>query len=439
MDEICVTVAGSADSGKSSFIGVMSDGELDNGNGSARNKIARHQHEIVSKKTSDITTKHVVEGKNNVMLVDLCGQDKYLKTTLYGITAYRPDYGILTVAANKGLVKMTKEHMGILLFMNIPFIILITRADLVIDKPDSYNEVCVSIRKILSRYKKRLTFINNIEDCISDDKDKEERTKNTIDKLAFRMVKNKDIPIFTISNTKGYYLDSVRYLLGTLPPRDLWKKCENSIFYIDSFFNPKGIGFVVSGILKGETINVKDEVLIGPIGTNMVPCKIWSIHDNNSNQIESLSNKKRGCFAIRAVDKKINLLEARRRGMVIVSKKSNLDNLAYLFKAKIKILNHSTHITSKYSPVLHCGNIRQSAQINIPEEKDVKMGEELEVNFRFCYHPEFIEPGSLFFFREGTTKGVGNVIEVTPISMDPYPKPAFIVKRKRIIHDNATI
>ena len=58
--ELGIAVAGSADSGKSTFIGVLTTGELDNGDGSARLQIARHQHEVKSKKTSSISTKTII-------------------------------------------------------------------------------------------------------------------------------------------------------------------------------------------------------------------------------------------------------------------------------------------------------------------------------------------------------------------------------------------
>ena len=55
--EVGVAIAGAVDSGKSSFIGVLTSGNLDNGRGSARNLVAKHPHEIKSGQTSDISIK----------------------------------------------------------------------------------------------------------------------------------------------------------------------------------------------------------------------------------------------------------------------------------------------------------------------------------------------------------------------------------------------
>ena len=80
------------------------------------------------------------------------------------------------------------------------------------------------------------------------------------------------------------------------------------------------------------------------------------------------------------------------------------------FKAKINILHHSTTIKSGYSPVIHCGPIRQSAKINL-NNQILRNGDTCEVEFEFTYYPEFIEKNMIFFFRDGSTKGVGNVID----------------------------
>ena len=76
--ELGIAVAGSADSGKSTFVGVMTTGKLDNGDGSARVSVARFPHEIKAKKTSSISSKTIVtKNKKAVTLIDLCGQEQY--------------------------------------------------------------------------------------------------------------------------------------------------------------------------------------------------------------------------------------------------------------------------------------------------------------------------------------------------------------------------
>lgn len=43
---------------------------------------------------------------------DLAGHEKYLRTTVFGLLSSEPNYCLLMVAANNGLVGMSKEHLG---------------------------------------------------------------------------------------------------------------------------------------------------------------------------------------------------------------------------------------------------------------------------------------------------------------------------------------
>jgi hypothetical protein len=52
------------------------------------------------------------------------------------------------------------------------------------------------------------------------------------------------------------------------------------------------------------------------------------------------------------------------------------------------------------------------------------MGDKAIVSFRFANHPEFVEIGSEFFFREGTTRGVGTIVDVLSLKNDPNKDPA---------------
>lgn len=47
--------------------------------------------------------------------IDLCGHEKYLKTTMFGLVGLLPDYAMIGVGANMGITRMTKEHLGIAL------------------------------------------------------------------------------------------------------------------------------------------------------------------------------------------------------------------------------------------------------------------------------------------------------------------------------------
>ncbi|XP_052871130.1 GTP-binding protein 1-like, partial [Anopheles cruzii] len=52
--EVRVAVVGNVDAGKSTLLGVLTHGELDNGRGFARQRLFRHKHEIESGRTSSV-------------------------------------------------------------------------------------------------------------------------------------------------------------------------------------------------------------------------------------------------------------------------------------------------------------------------------------------------------------------------------------------------
>mmetsp|Transcript_27737 Transcript_27737/g.20125 ORF Transcript_27737/g.20125 Transcript_27737/m.20125 type:complete len:121 (-) Transcript_27737:848-1210(-) len=91
---------------------------------------------------------HVANQSDKIItFLDLCGHEKYLKTTMFGLVGLMPDYGMIVVGANMGVSRMTKEHLGISLALNIPIFIIITKID--IAPPEVYAETIKTLMKIL--------------------------------------------------------------------------------------------------------------------------------------------------------------------------------------------------------------------------------------------------------------------------------------------------
>lgn len=92
-------------------------------------------------------TEIVPRAKKIVNLIDLCGHEKYLKTTIVGMVGMVPEYTLIVIGANSGLTKMTKEHLGIALALEIPFFIVITKIDMV--EQETLKKTINEIKKIL--------------------------------------------------------------------------------------------------------------------------------------------------------------------------------------------------------------------------------------------------------------------------------------------------
>lgn len=119
-------MVGNVDAGKSTLLGVLTHGELDNGRGFARQKLFRHKHEIESGRTSSVGndilgfdsegnvvnkpdshggslewTKICEKSTKVITFIDLAGHEKYLKTTVFGMTGHLPDFCMLMVSARR--------------------------------------------------------------------------------------------------------------------------------------------------------------------------------------------------------------------------------------------------------------------------------------------------------------------------------------------------
>lgn len=396
---------GNVDAGKSTLIGVLTSGKLDNGNGSARVSVAKHQHEIDSGKTSDISTRNLKSSSgNNVTLIDLCGHEKYLKTTTHGISGLWPDYGVVIISPTRGILEMTRQHFRLLMSYNIPIFVVVTRIDIAVE--DSYNNLELTLKKLCSRqYSQTVEFINNYKDYhkfkagdIPENTVKESHIEKVLKGLQLVGGKQSYVPVITVSNVDGYYIDVIKKIMDKLTPRDLWntdegsnkiikffkthlkegadleiiKKNENNqfkgtMFYIDSSFNPMGIGITVSGIVRGEGYRAGDSAYIGPFGKLFHEVKIRSMHNDNRQDVDFLGHHGRGCVAIKFKDSKLDIKKNNiKRGMVLLSSKEMFDKISYNFRAAISIFgSHSATLRDGYSPVIHIGTIRQTVKMTI--------------------------------------------------------------------------
>jgi len=437
MEKIKIAICGPVDAGKSSLIGVLTSGELDNGRGSARNKILKHSHEIETGRTSNITFNsliyniensnvHVETCKNNVgyfeinnsleiknqkkvvSLIDLAGHEKYFKTTLFGVSGMYVDYGIVVIGANTDITRLTREHIGILFYLKVPFIIVITKIDMA--PQDVYENLKKNVNNLITRNKlaNQMIFLNDDNDF-----------RTIINNNTFNI---DIIPVVSLSNTNGLNVNNLHQLLCNLSPRKKWipNDVGGSIFYIDSTFKVSGIGTVLSGTLKGDNIKVKQKLLIGPVGSKFYEITAKSLHNSIREDQQEIVDNESSCIAIRFTNPKETIdKEYIRKGMVVVSNEQLVKKfLTKKFTAKIKILHHSTTMKSGYCPVIHCGPIRQSAIMKINDNQFLRSGDEKLVEFEFKYHLEFIEPNVIFFFRDGSTKGVGTIIDILNQDLD---------------------
>ena len=183
--------------------------------------------------------------------------------------------------------------------------------------------------------------------------------------------------------------------------------------YIDSKFYVHGIGLILSGTVKGLDIKLNDNLWVGPIDGKFIPIRIRSIHNNMRESVLKLINEQYGCIAISFTTKESFNRNQLKKGVIAFSDNKFKNNVVTSFIADIKILHHSTTISDNYQAVIHCGQVRQSAKLEILNKLEcLRTGDNAKVKFTFIRHAEYIEEGNTIFLRDGNTKGFGKVVEI---------------------------
>ncbi|XP_055526780.1 GTP-binding protein 1 [Wyeomyia smithii] len=428
--EIRVAVVGNVDAGKSTLLGVLTHGELDNGRGFARQRLFRHKHEIESGRTSSVgndilgfdSVGNVVNKPDHgtldwvkiceksakvITFIDLAGHERYLKTTVFGMTGHAPDFGMLMIGANSGIVGMTKEHLGLALALSVPVFVVVTKIDMC--PPNVLQENLKMLYKILKSQgcRKVPVMVKTTDDVVLS---------------ATNFVSERLCPIFQVSNVTGENLNLLNMFLNLLTVQTTGSDSLLTEFQIDDTYAVPGVGTVVSGITLQGVVHLNDVLLLGPnpLG-DFQPITIKSIHRKRM-IVREVRSGQTASFAL----KKIKRSQIR-KGMVLVSPELN-PQACWEFDCEILVLHHPTTISSKYgrwSAMVHCGSIRQTAQILQMSKECLRTGDKAIVRFRFIKNPEYMKPGQRMVFREGRTKAVGNVITplYTPGSVQQRAKP----------------
>lgn len=442
--DVKVAIAGQVDQGKTSLLGVLATGKHDNGRGSARLSVFNYKHEVISGRTSSIGH-HIIgfdssgqivnhnsldklswsdivkNSRKIVTFFDLAGHSKYLKTTILGLSSTLPDACFILIGAHKGIREdqaaiqnrkfnrienMTREHIFLCITLRIPFVILITKIDLVKERENMLKETINQVNQLLS-----LPGIRRIPIRVD--------TTEDVLTCAKQLYTESIVPIFQVSSVTGQGLDQVQMFLNLLPKTKNTTKNDDVEYLIDSVWSVPGVGTVVGGNLHSGTIKVGDKLFMGPNNGSYEPVYIKSIHCKRV-PVQSVDH---GCYACLALKKIIRT--AVHRGNVILSKTSQLISCLE-FTADIKIMrSHSTTIRVGYRPVVHALSFRQAASMIKIENKIntknpdkstddsvLRTGDTATATFKFSDHSEYLPPGTRIVLCEGMTKIVGLVKSV---------------------------
>ncbi|XP_036429590.1 GTP-binding protein 2 isoform X1 [Colossoma macropomum] len=440
--DLRVAVLGNVDSGKSTLLGVLTQGELDNGRGRARLNLFRHLHEIQTGRTSSIsfeilgfdskgevvnysdsrTAEEICESASKMItFIDLAGHHKYLKTTIFGLTSYCPDFAMLVVSANTGIVGTTREHLGLAMALKVPIFIVVSKVDLCTKA--TVERTVRQLERILKQpgCNKVPLVVASTDDAVTAAQQFAQSPRyltalKTTSKPPVDNNKPSITPIFTLSSVSGENLDLLKVFFNILPPLSNSKEQEELMqqlteFQVDEIYTVPDVGTVVGGTLSSGICREGEQLVVGPTDDGQFrELTVCSIQRNRS-ACRVLRAGQAATLALGDFDR--SLL---RKGMVMVSPEMN-PTICWLFEAEIVLLFHAKTFHKGFQVTVHVGNVRQTATVEALHGKDeLRTGEKAVVRFKFIKHPEYLKVGAKLLFRHGVTKGIGQVTKLQPLS-----------------------
>jgi len=423
---------------QSSLIGTLKSGHLDDGNGLARSQIMIHKHEIETGRTS-VVASHLLgydENMNPIMtpspdskidsqvatkasilvtLVDLAGHEKYLKTTIHGISSGMMDYALVLVNSRQPPTNITRHHIGLASACGIPTVIVLTKTD---GCPD---DVLKSTKEAISNMLRSSNF-----------RKKPYQIKQPFDITIVKDKLHAITPVIKISCVTGEGLDLLNTLLCSLPKRrrhqqKLARKFE---YFVEDVFQLTGVGTVVSGFANAGRAVVGQKVFVGPVNGNFIATHIKSAHIAR-NHVSSVISGNNACLALSLNKHERKMI---RKGMLVLEHPVETSSV---FETEIFIIKgpgvDGTTIRKNYETMVHILHMKQIARVeNVEVLEDtngystrgddsgggpvVRPGCKARITFRFLKRKEFMRTGMRVIIRDGYVRGCGVITKVVTAS-----------------------
>jgi elongation factor 1-alpha len=409
---LLVGVAGHVDHGKSTLVGTLTTGTLDNGSGQSRIFLDVQKHEIERGLSADLSfavygfcndkamrvnnplkkkekSKLVEKCDKVVSFVDTVGHEPWLRTTIRGIVGQKLNYGLLTIAADQGPTHITKEHLGIILAMELPVIVAMTKIDVV-----TSEQIIEGQKKIFDLLK----LVGRIPYMIKSIEDADFVTKHMNQHI---------VPVVKVSPVTGEGLELLdRLFLKLTIPSNGKELKKPFMMYIDRVYTVLGVGTVVSGTIRQGKVKKGDKLRLGPTNKGEfieTSSKSMEMHHYRKDIAEA--GEVVG-ISITGVD-----IDEIKRGMILCSPEYPALTVRE-FEAEVAILVHPTTIKKGYECIAHIETIAETMTFEPLDSEYMSAGDTGKIKMKFKYRPCSIREGQKLIFREGRSKGVGTVTRI---------------------------
>ena len=400
--EITIGVLGEGGTGKSTIIGVLINGILDNGKGLARTNVFRHKHEILCGKTSSFS--HQIlgfdeEGKLTnygdllkpslsqivnkstkiINFYDMAGGNKtFNKSTLSTLSKEYLDYLLFVISAKDEITKKTEDLLRLIYNIDLPVIAIINKIDLVSDS---------ELEKKVRKYKETIKKLKKIPIIIKNDEDVA---------LFSRSMEEKEILVTFLVSTLTFDggLNLFKNFLKSLPKlNETIYKNENNLknkkkelelekmeFDIHEIIH-KEKNAILSGIVSSGKLRTNSKYFLGPdLNGNFINVEVCDIHCKKVSV--SYSFKGQYCSVCIKSLGKINTLtkENVKKGMYLLD--TRITPIASkLFEIEVWTIDDTIRtLKNTYQPILNIKHVRQGVKIKNPDEIFLFLGDNKRIN-----------------------------------------------------------
>jgi elongation factor 1-alpha len=377
--EINVGVLGEEGTGKSTLIGVLINGKLDNGKGFARRGVFRHKHEVICGKTSSFSHQilgfdekgeltnygnmstaslgQIVNKSTKIInFYDMAGSTKtFNRTTLTTLSNEYLDYLLFVVSAKEVMTKKTEDLLLFIYNINLPIITIINKIDLISEE---------ELKKVINKYQEIVLNSGKILKII----------KNDEDIALFSPMEEKDFLLaFLVSNlTWDGGLTLFKNFLAVLPQHrnkeEIDINLENMEFDVLEVYNKEKMT-ILWGIVSSGKMIINSGYYLGPDSNgNFKVVEVTDIHCKSIN-VDYVYKGQYCSVCIKSLGE-INTLtkDNAKKGMILLDLK-HIPIASRLFEIEIWTIDNTTKtIKTSYQPILNIKHIRQGVKIKNPNE-----------------------------------------------------------------------
>ena len=399
--EITIGVLGEGGTGKSTIIGVLINGVLDNGKGLARTNVFRHKHEILCGKTSSFShqilgfdeegkltnygdllkpslSQIVSKSTKIINFYDMAGGNKtFNKSTLSTLSKEYLDYLLFVISAKDEITKKTEDLLRLIYNIDLPVIAIINKIDLVSDS---------ELEKTVRKYKETIKKLKKIPIIIKNDEDVA---------LFSRSMEEKEILVTFLVSTLTFngglnlfknFLKSLPKLNETIYKNDKLKQKQKELelekmeFDIHEIIHKEN-NAILSGIVSSGKLRTNSKCFLGPdISGNFIKVEVCDIHCKKVSV--SYSFKGQYCSVCIKSLGKINTLtkENVKKGMYLLDTRIT-PVASRLFEIEVWTIDDTTRtLKNTYQPILNIKHVRQGVKIKNPDEIFLFLSDNKRIN-----------------------------------------------------------